>query len=220
MNRVKPTCRIIYEDMKDKIVKCELKPGISLIEEKLAVQYGTSRTPIRDALKYLNIEGFVEIIPRKGAFVKNIMLKDIEDIFMIREALEGICARVSTRAITQEQLDDLESCIREDEKKLKNIANEEIFTGTKIHQVILSTAGNQRIIDIINNYNDHIDRLHYLAARLPGRLEKAVMELRSILEALKSRTENRVEKAIRLHIRNTKEDIINAIFESKKVVIE
>ena len=55
------------------------------------------------------------------------MLKDIEDIFMIREALEGICARVSTRAITQEQLDDLESCIRK-MKKLKNIANEEIFT--------------------------------------------------------------------------------------------
>ena len=59
-----------------------------------------------------------------------------------------------------------------------------------------------------------------MAARLPGRLEKAVMEHRSILEALKSMTENRVEKAIRLHIRNTKEDIINAIFESKKVVIE
>ena len=101
----------IADIIRKRIIYQELEPGQKIVEQDLAKEFKTSRAPIREALRQLELEGLVNIIPNKGAYVTGISDKDVHDIYMIRSMLEGLCVRWATEHITQEQLEELDEII-------------------------------------------------------------------------------------------------------------
>ena len=101
----------VFTSLKNSILSGEFENGAELREIVLAKKLGVSRTPVREALRQLEQEGLVEIFPNRGAYVKGITYKDVEDIYRIRARLEGLCAEMAVSSITEQQLAKLEETI-------------------------------------------------------------------------------------------------------------
>ena len=106
-----PLRDVVFNTLRQAILKGEMEPGERLMEIQLAQKLGVSRTPVREAFRQLELEGLIQIIPNKGAYVTGIKVKDIQDIYMIRSKLEGLCARWACENITKEQLEEMEEVI-------------------------------------------------------------------------------------------------------------
>ena len=109
----------VFRRLREDILSGVYKENDELREAGIGEELGVSRTPVREALRQLELEGLVTIIPNKGAYVTGISLKDVHDIYMIRSMLEGLCARWATRYITEEQIEELEEVILLSEFHLK-----------------------------------------------------------------------------------------------------
>jgi DNA-binding GntR family transcriptional regulator len=207
-----PRFSVVYVDLKKRILNGELTPNTPLTEEALAEEFQVSRTPIRDALRKLEQDGLVEIIRRKGTYVRGLSTTDIEEIFTIREALEGICARVATELISNQNLDYLEMMLnRADEEFARGNIETAHKTGNEIHDVILRIAGNHRILNTVSNLKDHIQRLHTLSTNIPGRLELSNKQHWEIFHAIQKKNAELAENKMREHIRSTRSSIIIAV---------
>jgi len=206
---------IVYNYIKKKILSNELPTGYSLSEEALSKELKVSRTPIREALRKLEVETLVEIKPHRGTFVKKIKVEDINEIFLIREALEGLSANITATLISEDNLKILEEKLEIAEKRYENgLYKESSDIGNQIHNAILRIAGNKRILNIISNLSQQTAWLKTLAVSVPGRLKKSNYEHRKILEALKLHKSKLAEKRMKEHIIGTKKDIIK-IFKNK-----
>ena len=191
-----------YDEISRWIVQGVLKQGQPLIETELAERLNISRTPIREALRELEKEGLVEIYPRRGTFVTKLTLKEIQELFEIREALEGMAARLCAKRITEEELQKLsekfERAQKEKDERTKEILYEQ--AGDSLHETILTTCGNPGIKKIIENYKTRLNRERKLAAKIPGRIESAYRDHVSIYRALKDRDPDGAEGVMRNHI--------------------
>lgn len=197
----------IYDILREKIVTLRLPPGEPLIEEKLAKRFKVSRTPIREVLNRLNHEGLVELIPQKGAFVARIGFTDAREIFQIREALEGIAAKISASRFTKEELDEFESALdTEDLEEAEKV-------GRKLHQSIVQKAGNKRISGLIDMLRGQIERMYFFARNLPGREKRSLQEHREILQTLKMKNGELAEKVMRKHMVSTLRTVIESLGE-------
>ncbi len=197
----------IYDILREKIVTLRLPPGEPLIEEKLAKRFKVSRTPIREVLNRLDHEGLVELIPQKGAFVARIGFTDAREIFQIREALEGIAAKISASRFTKEELDEFESALdTEDLEEAEKV-------GRKLHQSIVQKAENKRISGLIDMLRGQIERMYFFARNLPGREKRSLQEHREILQALKMKNGELAEKAMRKHMVSTLRTVIESLGE-------
>ena len=101
----------VYESIREDILSGRYQQNTELKEMAIGEELGVSRTPVREALRQLELEGLVHIIPNRGAYVNTITAKDVQDIYIIRSMLEGICVRWATKYITEEQLEDLEETL-------------------------------------------------------------------------------------------------------------
>ncbi len=197
----------IYDTLREKIVTLRLPPGEPLIEEKLAKRFKVSRTPIREVLNRLNHEGLVELIPQKGAFVARIGFTDAREIFQIREALEGIAAKISASRFTKEELDEFESALdTEDLEEAEKV-------GRKLHQSIVQKAENKRISGLIDMLRGQIERMYFFARNLPGREKRSLQEHREILQTLKMKNGKLAEKVMRKHMVSTLRTVIESLGE-------
>lgn len=197
----------IYDILREKIVTLRLPPGEPLIEEKLAKRFKVSRTPIREVLNRLDHEGLVELIPQKGAFVARIGFTDAREIFQIREALEGIAAKISASRFTKEELDEFESALdTEDLEEAEKV-------GRKLHQSIVQKAENKRISGLIDMLRGQIERMYFFARNLPGREKRSLQEHREILQTLKMKNGELAEKAMRKHMVSTLRTVIESLGE-------
>lgn len=197
----------IYDILREKIVTLRLPPGEPLIEEKLAKRFKVSRTPIREVLNRLNHEGLVELIPQKGAFVARIGFTDAREIFQIREALEGIAAKISASRFTKEELDEFESALdTEDLEEAEKV-------GRKLHQSIVQKAENKRISGLIDMLRGQIERMYFFARNLPGREKRSLQEHREILQTLKMKNGELAEKVMRKHMVSTLRTVIESLGE-------
>ena len=137
----------IADIIRKRIIYQELEPGQKIVEQDLAKEFKTSRAPIREALRQLELEGLVNIIPNKGAYVTGISDKDVHDIYMIRSMLEGLCVRWATEHITQEQLEELDEIILLSEYHMdKGHSDQLTELDGRFHQ-ILYEASQSRILD-------------------------------------------------------------------------
>ena len=128
VNEYLPLRDVVFNTLRQAILRGEMEPGERLMEIQLAQKLGVSRTPIREAIRKLELEGLVNIIPNKGAYVTGISDKDVHDIYMIRSMLEGLCVRWATEHITQEQLEELDELSRMDSPKIKEKVMEVVPT--------------------------------------------------------------------------------------------
>ncbi|GAB7055287.1 MULTISPECIES: GntR family transcriptional regulator [Paenibacillus] len=210
---------VVYETLKKKIVEGDLPSNTPLVEEKLAKEYQVSRTPIREAIRHLVQDGLVEFFPRRGALVKEITVKDLEEIFTVREALEGISARIAASVINEQKIALLQETLEKADQELESGNKEQSFElGNQLHEIVLDVAGNQKVLTIVSDFKNQIQRFHYFSNHIPGRLELSNKEHWEIFEAIQARDGELAERRMRKHVRGTKESILFAVKNNIKTI--
>jgi DNA-binding GntR family transcriptional regulator len=199
----------IYEDVKQMIINWELKPNDQLVEHVLAERFAASRTPIREALQRLAQDGFVRMLPRRGARVSRLLINDIREIFQIREALEGMAARIAATNLSDIDLKHMMSYI------LKCQKNPERDEGARVHDIIEKGCKNDRLITMISTYRDQINRIHHLVARLPNRSKRSAKEHLAICQVIQKRDAEAAEIEMRKHIANLRVELTDMLLNLK-----
>ena len=214
--------RKVYRILKLRIIKGDLVQGSKLFEAKIAQQLGVSRTPVREALRGLVAEGFVEIIPNQGIIVNNISFDEVYGVLQIRGVLEGLAARVAAKKINSEEIKKFNKII----DKMKYYADnnftskESILNFTKLdiefHDLILNICGNKWLIQIYSNLKNHIERFRIRSFSIPGTFSKSLEEHCKILDAIKKGDSELAEKLSTIHMEKAFENISK--YESKEKI--
>lgn len=194
----------VFRRLRDDILSGVYQENDELREISLGEELGVSRTPVREALRQLELEGLVKIIPNKGAYVTGISLKDVHDIYMIRSLLEGLCTRWATRYITEKQIEDLEEVILLSEFHLKKKGDDKAQQVSeldgKFHKVLYH-ASNSRILEhVLSDFHKYVKMARTMSVEEESRAEKSIEEHRAILEAIKAKDEDLAEKLANEHI--------------------
>ena len=159
MNEYLPLRDVVFNTLRKAILRGELKPGERLREIQLANKLGVSRTPIREAIRKLELEGLVLMIPRKGAEVAQITEKNMQDVLEVRKALEELSVQLACERITPEQVEEMKMAAEDFRKVLKSgdvtkIAEADV----KFHDIIFAATNNQRLITLLNNLREQMYR--------------------------------------------------------------
>ncbi len=207
LDSYKPLREIVLEALREAIVSGVLEPGERLMEIQLAEEMGVSRTPVREAIRKLELEGFVVMIPRKGAYVAGVSHKDVKDVFEIRAALEGLAAGLAAEKITDEEIEELERVLYYE--KEPDTLEEMVQSDTDFHALLYRASRNERLIGILANLREQIQRFRTTSLAVPGRTKYAIQEHRSIVDAVARHDVEEAQKLATAHI----EYAANTMFE-------
>ncbi|MDD2496734.1 MAG: GntR family transcriptional regulator [Desulfitobacteriaceae bacterium] len=208
----KPLREIVFETLREAIINGNLKPGERLMEVQLAEEMGVSRTPVREAIRKLELENFVVMIPRKGAYVSGISLKDIADVYEVRAALEFLAAGLAAERITDEELEKLERLlIAVAEAAERNDLNQWVQKDTEFHDIIYKASRNDRLVQIVNNLMEQIFRFRSTSLAYPGRMKVAVEEHKKIVEAISERNITLAQSLAQEHVENAENSMLEAM---------
>ena len=201
-----------YKELKRIILEYRVPLGGKLNEGELAAALGISRTPVREAINRLEKEGLVQIFPQRGAFVVRFSEKDVFELFLIRENLEGLAARLAAERINEENLVKLESCIQGfhepfTEKDVQRYAKEDF----RFHQTIVAVSDAQRLIKMISTLYDHIRIFRLTTLGLSSRMKTSLAEHRLLIEAFQRRDSEQAEQMMRQHIHHVREGVMENI---------
>ena len=199
----------VYRTLRQRIVSGHIPPGANLGEASLAAELKVSRTPVREAIRQLYEEGFVEYTPHKGARVAEPTPEMVREVFDIREALEAIAAREAAPRTDPARL----TALREHFEILRlRIARGDLSdVGDRIHAELFHACGNERLKRLMSVYRSQVTWFQHVAAQVPGRLLRAFREHESILSALESRDPDWAEGVTRAHVRNTLRDLLHSL---------
>lgn len=206
---------VAYDEIKTMILNLTLKPGSSITEMWLIERLQMSRTPIREALYRLQQEHFVELTPRKGWFISEMKLQDIHELYVIREALEGISARYAATRISDDELQKMESYLNSLENLLEEDEESVDDPGDSIHQLIAQHCGNALINEVMVIHLERLHMFHLITSSLPGRKLQSWREHKEIFFALKARDGDRAEEMMRKHIRSSLDSLLQSLIENK-----
>lgn len=212
MDEFLPLRDVVFNTLRQAILTGELKPGERLMEIHLANRLGVSRTPIREAIRKLELEGLVTMMPRRGAEVAQITEKSMNDVLEVRKAMDALCAELACERITEEELEQLAEACEEFEKAtatgdVKLIAQ----TDVTLHDIIMQATGNKRLVQLINNLSEQMYRYRFEYIKDFSQHERLVEEHRDIYESLLHRDKERASQAAKTHIDNQRKAIIAQI---------
>ncbi len=212
LDTYKPLREVVFDTLREAIISGVLRPGERLMESQLAGELGVSRTPVREAIRKLELEGFVVMVPRKGAYVAGISLKDIVDVFEVRAALEALATSLAAERITDEELEELERILVRkaeliDQQEIKLFIESDI----EFHANLYRASRNDRLIQILSNLQDEIHRFRSVSLAHPGRMREALDEHRKVVEALGDRDIARAEALAWEHIENAENSLLEAV---------
>ena len=195
-----------YQNIKLQIIRGNLKPGTRLPEEEISKAMNISRAPVREAFNRLEEEGFVTIIPRKGAAVSNITAQAIEDIFEIRETLESLAVEKSIGKISIEKLEKVGESFKNFINKPTNAENriQYLVLDKKFHDLLSQNCGNKKLIELLANLQEQIRWLRNISLKRTT-FSGSVREHLAIIEALKRNDEKLITKTLLQHIERAKE---------------
>jgi len=214
LENYKPLREIVFETLREAILTGQLKAGERLMEVQLAEEMGVSRTPVREAIRKLELEGLVVMIPRKGAYVADISTKDIADVFEIRSALEALAAALACERITEDELEELERLlVKIAECAEKNDLETLVQLDTQFHDILYRASRNDRLVQIINNLREHIQRFRTSSLATPGRMRETVEEHKALVEAISSRNVELAQRLAQEHIENAENRLLEALRE-------
>ncbi|WP_227763956.1 GntR family transcriptional regulator [Zhaonella formicivorans] len=212
LENYKPLREIVFETMREAIISGQLKPGERLMEVQLAEEMGVSRTPVREAIRKLELEGFVVMVPRKGAYVADISTKDIADVFEIRAALEALAAGLAAERITDEELEELQRILVKVSKSAESHDLENLIqVDTEFHDVLYKASRNERLVQIISNLREQIQRFRSTTLAAPGRMKDALEEHKKIVDAISERNVALAAQLAQEHIENAENSMLEAI---------
>ncbi|MFV1956426.1 MAG: GntR family transcriptional regulator [bacterium] len=186
----------IVFSLRESIIRGELKPGTKLTEPELAARLGISRTPIRESFRQLESEGFLTVIPRKGAVVSNITRKDIEDFYELKSLLEGYAARIAAEKMTEKDIGKLIQINEELFDCAEKNNYERFFTkNEEFHNYFLTLCGNEKLVEIRDAMVKRFLGFRMAALSLPGRLTESVKQHEQAIKAFKRR-DGRLAEAV------------------------
>ena len=202
----------VYQNIKFQIIIGVLKPGTRLPEEELSKAMNISRAPIREAFNRLEKEGFVTVIPRKGAAVSKVTAQAIEDLFEIRETLESLAVKKSKGKISIEELEEVGNGFKKFINKSTNTENciQYLNLDKKFHDLLSQNCGNKKLIDLLANLQEQIHWLRNISLKRIT-FAGSVGEHLAIIEALQKKDEKLILKALLQHLERAKRSSLEAI---------
>lgn len=212
-----PLRDVVFKALRDAIVKGDLKPGERLMEIQLANKMGVSRTPVREAIRKLELEGLVLMTPRRGAEVAGITEKDMVDVLEVRKAMERLAVELACDKITDEEIEKLKEEIALQKLAIKNNDLQEIVRlDVEFHDRLYGSTGNKRLIQMLNNLREHIYRYRIAYIKDVTQRNLLIDEHTLIIESIINRDKISAMKAIEKHIDNQELFILESLREDSK----
>ena len=198
----------IYSDLRAELVSLQRHPGEVVSEAEIALSYGVSRTPVREAILKLSDEGLLEIFPQSGIFVSRIPLAALPEAIVIRKALEATTAQMAAQRATASQILNLHS-ILERQREANAAGDSDAFhqADETFHATIAEVAGYPGIWTLIQQVKVHVDRYRRLTLPQAGRIGRAIGEHEAILDAIEAHDPNAARGAMELHLERLLADI-------------
>lgn len=194
----------VFHTIRENILSGKYATNEELKEKSIGEELGVSRTPVREALRQLELEGLVTIIPNKGAYVVGISQKDIRDIYEIRSRLEGLCARWAAENISKEQLDELEENIYlSDFHSAKGNSEQVVELDNRFHEILYNASGSKELRHVLLDFHHYVQRVRKITLAVQDRAISSNAEHRKIVEALKLHDGELAEKLANYHMMNT-----------------
>lgn len=192
----------VADRLREQIYQNELAPGDAIDEMALCERFGISRTPLREALKVLDSEGLIELIPRRGSFVRRMDIEELNELFPVMVVLEGLCAREAVENCATEDLQRLEKM----HEKLESFAGqsdvdayyEQNFV---FHQAIQDLSGNKWLQRVIGDLRKVLRLARHMQLTIPGRLEQSLNEHRQIMQAFKEKDPDLADHNMQNHLK-------------------
>jgi len=211
-NSSKPLGEIVYVALREAIIKNQFKSGERLMETELADEMMVSRTPVREAVRKLQSEGYVVMLPRKGTYVTSLSMQDVNDVFEIRAALESMAASKAAERASDEEIAEIKRFI-EDEAMLWDSSDlaRTIKSDIQFHSLVYRASKNTKIENLINDLREQTQRLRSSTLSRPGRLRFALEEHRQILAAIEARNPEEAHEASIAHVERSREVMLELL---------
>ena len=217
MNAYLPLRDVVFNTLREAILKGELKRGERLMELQLAAKLGVSRTPIREAIRMLEQEGLAVTIPRKGAEVARMTEKDMEDVLQIRDALDELAASIACEQISEEELAELRHTMHEFEEStktgdVKRIAEADV----RFHDIIYHATRNVKLENMLNNLREQMYRYRVEYLKDETIYPRLLKEHKDIAESLRRKDKSRASETMREHVKNQAEAVKDMIRQQEQ----
>jgi Transcriptional regulators len=205
----------VFNKIREDILSGKYKEHEELREVAIGEELGVSRTPVREAFRQLELEGLIQIVPNKGAYVTGITAKDVGDIYMIRSKLEGLCARWATDHITEEQLEELEENVYLAEFHAKKGHLDQMAElDNRFHQILYESCNSKQLARLLVDFHEYVLRVRRKTLSNGSRGKVSNNEHRQIMEAIKAKDKDRAEALANEHIVNAYDNMVkNGLYE-------
>ncbi|BCN31941.1 GntR family transcriptional regulator [Anaeromicropila herbilytica] len=198
----------VFNRIREDILSGKYRQNEELKETSIGNELGVSRTPVREALRQLELEGLVNIIPNKGAYVTGITPKDIHDIYMVRSYLEGLCARWACENITEEKIEELDEIVYLFEFHAKKEHIEQLLElDNKFHEIIYEASESKILVHVLSDFHHYVERVRKVSLSSTSRAMKCNVEHTALLEAIKLRDADKAEALAHEHMMNSIKNI-------------
>lgn len=212
MNEFLPLRDVVFNTLRQAILTGELKPGERLMEIHLANRLGVSRTPIREAIRKLELEGLVTMIPRRGAEVAQITEKSLKDVLEVRRSLDALSVELACDRISEEELVALEAACGAFEAATKTRDPKRIAQAdVALHDIIVKATNNSRLVQLVNNLSEQMYRYRFEYIKDETTHEHLIGEHRIIFESIRNKDRETAARTAKLHIDNQELSIIKQI---------
>ncbi len=207
----------VYAGIKGAIIGGDFEPGRRLIEEKLAEDMKTSRTPVREAIQKLEKEGLIYRLPRGGFAVKGVTEEEVEEVFGLRGILEGYAGFLATERMEEDELNALEEIIAQEEACLQDLNPEEfIRLDGEFHDVLYKAAKNNRLYNLLHDLRDYMYRYRVIILRYQRKPQLAIQDHKEMVASIRNKNAKQVEKLVRKHMIRGKEVIKKKIRQGQE----
>ncbi len=198
----------VFNKLREDILSGVYQENEELKENTIGLELGVSRTPVREALRQLELEGLVTMIPNKGAYVTGITQKDIHDIYVIRSYLEGLCARWACEQITEAQIEALDEVLYLSDFHARRSHHEQLVElDNKFHELIYRASGSKILEHVLTDFHHYVERVRKITLAAPDRAKKSSQEHAAILDAIRQRNGELAEALAHEHIINSIKNI-------------
>jgi len=202
----------VYLELENSIINGVFEQGAALNETKLSKELGVSRTPIREALRMLEQEGLVKIVPNRGAVVIGVSKADINDIYTVRMFIEGLCAKRACEKISSSQLDELEKNIDLQEFYAQKGNTEKLLElDGEFHKIIYEASDSRILKSLLTNFHHYSAKARELSMKNGLRKAPSINEHKAIFEAIKNKNQMDAEKLTKEHITNAKKNVTECL---------
>ncbi|WP_300277198.1 GntR family transcriptional regulator [Peptacetobacter sp.] len=210
LDNYKPLRDVVFESLRKAIVEGNLKPGQRLMEVQLAEQLGVSRTPVREAIRKLELEGFVIMLPRKGAYVADMSVKDIIDVLEVRGALEGLAANLAAERMDENEIEELKKASEALNKAMETEDLDEILKrDVEFHQRIFEASGNKKLTQMINSLWEQVYRFRAGYMSDQNAMQGIIEEHEHLIDAIVSGEGEKASKCAKEHIERAEQYMID-----------